>query len=260
MILDQRKRVIALVVAALSSFASPLGAQCPPRPPPPVVAGCRRDRVELMDEATSCAQPDRRDSHCSAPEWKDPYTLIKDRDLQHKSDSYLIIPTARVAGIEDCQIFLGTYDNLWIDGWHSSHNLGKHTERTGLAINSCHNRTEDQLHIHLSCVHSWVIAQLSSIQDYPIFTPLPLIKGHNYEATRVDGLTGEKNPFKVIQKKECADKAGTDLSACMANQSIAVIEDAEHANHYYVLNTSYAESDTRTGHAEELLDQNCPAR
>jgi|SRR5208283_813693 len=260
MILDQGKRVFVLVVAALSSFASPIRAQSPPREAPPVVAGCPEYRFNLLKVANHCARYAGRDSNCPAHQWAEPYALAKDSDLRKKSHAYLIIPTARVTGIEDSQILSKTYDNLWIDGWHSSHNLGQHTEWTGLAINSCYNRGEDQLHIHVSCVDPKLAKKLPTILDYPQFKTVNL-KDHKYEATKVSGLTGDNNPFKVVEQRECAN-AGTDLSACMAKQSIAVIGpgDAEHDGHYYVLNNPYAGPHTRTGHAEELLDQNCSAR
>jgi len=80
----------------------------------------------------------------------------------YKADSdpyqYLLIPTGKVTGIEDLQLQQPTEPNRFFDAWQSR---GFLTQRVGkpirehmiaLAVNAANARTQDQLHIHISCL------------------------------------------------------------------------------------------------------------
>src|SRR5208337_3061932 len=97
---------------------------------------------------------------------------------------------------------------------------GQPASRTGLAINSKNGRSQNQLHIHISCVLPSVSEKLETA-PVPVY-PAPAVKvqlgAHNntYMAVKVTGLAGQNSPFEVIQ-------AMPGVKDHMADQSIAVI-------------------------------------
>ena len=63
-----------------------------------------------------------------------------------------MIPVKSVTGVEDDRIFSSALVNLWEDAWFWSRKYpGQPESRTGLAINSKKGRSQNQLHIHISC-------------------------------------------------------------------------------------------------------------
>lgn len=75
---------------------------------------------------------------------------------------YLLIPTARVTGMEDPAILAPGAPNYFADAWEArrfveaalGHELPP--EAMSLAINPAVARTQDQLHIHMDCLHGEV--------------------------------------------------------------------------------------------------------
>lgn len=120
-----------------------------------------------------------------------------------------------------------------------------------MAINSKNGRSQNQLHIHISCVLPSVSEKLETT-PIPLY-PAPAVKlqlgAHNntYMAVKVTGLAGQNSPFEVIQAMPGAKDH-------MADQSIAVIGSGK-PNEYYVVNTT--SNGANPGYAEELLDETC---
>ena len=238
----------ALVVAAamvLGCFLPPTTAQaqsCTILPKPPDT---------LLKLAECCAASVQSNPSCRAADPKEGYVILKDNSPR-KPQSYLILPTAKVTGIEDPLVLSMPALDLWQRGFAVSATYpGRPPADTALAINSAYARTQNQLHIHISCVRPDVRDKLlttpvPAYPDKPVALPLPPNQ-HVYQAVRVSGLGGPLSPFHVIQDDPAA-------RADMAAESIAVMGSAM-ANEYFVLSTR--RDDRNPGSAEELLDQSC---
>ncbi|MGB7757419.1 MAG: CDP-diacylglycerol diphosphatase [Salinisphaera sp.] len=92
------------------------------------------------------------------------YVLLKDLvgSLQ-----YLLIPTARVTGIESPAVLAPDTPHYFAEAWHNrcimARRFGHAIPDNGvlLALNSRHGRTQNQLHIHISCIDPQVKTQLT---------------------------------------------------------------------------------------------------
>ena len=133
---------------------------------------------------------------------------------------------------------------------------GQAPAHTALAINSRCARTEDQLHIHISCIRSEVQRCLEEkdksgeISSQPAH-PSQIILGPNcnpYDVVKIGSLAGKSSPFNVIQHFPGINDKNMD------EQSIAVVG-SDATDKYYLLNTYHHGPDI--GGAEELLNQDC---
>jgi len=121
---------------------------------------------------------------------------------------FLLIPTARISGIEDPAILAPDAPNYWDAAWRARTFVDDrlHTnlprDDFALAINSKPGRTQDQLHIHIDCIRPDVRDSLRENLDRigNAWDPFPeLLAGHYYQAIRInqenlDGL----NPFRLL--------------------------------------------------------------
>jgi CDP-diacylglycerol pyrophosphatase len=143
------------------------------------------------------------------------WVVLKDRD---GAEQYLLIPTAKITGIEDRAILAPDATNYFRAAWAArgdmlaklGHDLPR--DDISLAINSPFGRTQNQLHIHIDCVRAEVRdtlrAHLAEIgQDW---APLgATLAGHPYSARRIGGsdLDGA-NPFWLLAAEEGVGAAG----------------------------------------------------
>ena len=219
--------------------------------------GGGRDALWLL--AQDCAKDVTSDSNCvlHARRTDEEYVVVKDCDLTRKPEAYLLVPLQCVRGVDDPQIHSASFRNLWEDAWMWSMVYpGKPASRTALVINSSSPkaRTQDQLHIHMTCVHKDVSDALKA-GNVPLYTGIPLKpvemkelkNGNTYYAVKVNGLTARNSPFAVVLA------AGVKPED-MKHQGVAVVG-SERQGEYYVLYTSVAGANY--GFAEELLDQGC---
>jgi CDP-diacylglycerol pyrophosphatase len=140
--------------------------------------------------------------------------VLKDRNGPYQ---YLLIPTARVGGIESAQVYADNAPNYFAAAWAARHyverNIG-HTlprESLSLAINSRYARSQNQLHIHVDClkpeVRAALHAQLPAIADEWSSLPVTLA-GHHYRARRIhDPDLAYENPFRLLPAPVRADAA-----------------------------------------------------
>jgi CDP-diacylglycerol pyrophosphatase len=150
-----------------------------------------------------------RPAPCTAVDLRDGvargYVLLK--DLRGKTQ-YLLIPTARVTGIEDPQLLLPSAPNYFADAWRER----SYTERAAgralprdalsLAVNSRYARSQNQLHIHIDCIRPEVRAllrrQMAAIGGRWARLPRRLA-GRRYWAMRIVGAElGDADPFKLL--------------------------------------------------------------
>nr|WP_154325496.1 CDP-diacylglycerol diphosphatase [Pantoea sp. 201603H] len=112
------------------------------------------------------------------------YVTLKDRvgPLQ-----FLLMPVAKISGIEDPQILYSHTPNFFALAWDARHLMA---ERRGafvsdshmaLAINAEYSRTQNQLHVHISCLRADVRQQLDqlSTQLTSQWQPTTILK-HSY--------------------------------------------------------------------------------
>jgi CDP-diacylglycerol pyrophosphatase len=133
------------------------------------------------------------------------YALLKDRSGRTQ---FLLIPTARVSGIEDPALLARGAPNYFAAAWQArsyvearvGHALPR--EDLSLAVNSAFGRSQDQLHIHLDCLRADVRDALRAHAPRigghwaPLGAPLA---GRDYMAMRVLGEDlGQANPFELL--------------------------------------------------------------
>lgn len=153
--------------------------------------------------------PDAQDKHdpapCASVDLAHGYAVLKDRD---GATQFLLIPTARVSGIEDAAILAPDAPNYWDAAWQARHYVEQRAGHTlprdvlSLAINSAKGRTQDQLHIHVDCLRTDVRAALAlHVADIgPQWGDFPVpLAGHGYRAMRLSGAElGFTNPFRLL--------------------------------------------------------------
>jgi CDP-diacylglycerol pyrophosphatase len=151
------------------------------------------------------------------------YAVFKDR---RGATQFLLIPTARITGIEDPAILAPGATNYWQAAWQARRfmlaRLGHALPRDAisLAINSPDGRSQNQLHIHIDCLRADVRdalrAQVAAIG--PGWAPLGItLAGHPYRARRLDGAELAANPFRLL-----ADATGVG-TAEMKIQTLMVV-------------------------------------
>jgi CDP-diacylglycerol pyrophosphatase len=175
----------------------------------------------------------------------------------------LLIPTARIEGIESPELLARGAPNYWEYAWEARDHLDKvggdqlTRDKIGLAVNSRQGRTQDQLHIHIGCLRPDVRAALQV--DEPdisrAWSKLPFaIGGDEYRIMRVDGDTlGATNPFELVADGIPAARRD------MASQTIVVagMSFGDGGSGFYVLTARSQGSYPATG--ESLLDYQCLA-
>lgn len=132
------------------------------------------------------------------------YAILKDIV---GATQYLLIPTARITGIESPAVLAPATPNFFAEAWSQTPlveaRLGHALPRQdlSLAINSIHGRTQDQLHIHIDCIDPTVAAALAAHQGAvgPAWAPFPVpLAGKPYQAMRLSGQTLGANPFHLL--------------------------------------------------------------
>jgi len=133
------------------------------------------------------------------------YALLK--DLAGASQ-FLLIPTARIPGIESSALLAPDAPNYFAEAWRArrylDRALGKVLPRDeiALAVNSMSGRSQNQLHIHIDCVRADVLVALGQYQDTigDRWGALDAaLVGHHYMAVRVDGEDlDHTNPFTLL--------------------------------------------------------------
>lgn len=124
------------------------------------------------------------------------------------ANQFLLIPTARIAGIESPEILAPGAANYFGAAWRAKSFTDQRAGWTlprdwvSLAINSVLARSQNQLHIHVDCVRADVRATLAEhaggvgSQWAPF--PVPLA-GHPYDAIAVSGENLDAvNPFVAL--------------------------------------------------------------
>jgi CDP-diacylglycerol pyrophosphatase len=175
------------------------------------------------------------------------FEIIKDIS-RWKTTAYLLTPTDRVHGIESPLIFTEPVAEFWHFGWlEAVRYLGRPPEQIGLAINSVVGRSQNQLHIHLSCAKPSVVAALAHVHVTEQWAPLAHLAGETYNVRRTNSLSGADSPFRLVAQLPGA-------RGDMRDRTIAVIGTPGGRSFYVLADAAHG---TDPGSAEDLLDETC---
>lgn len=186
------------------------------------------------------------------------YVLLKDRrgPLQ-----YLLIPTARIHGMESPAIVAPEAPDYFYDAWRGRRLMKLKyggpipDDDIALAINSYYGRSQDQLHIHISCVRQDVKRLVR--EDLPTLTfrwqRLPQkIDNHTYIARRLT-LTELKqgNVFRMLAKYP-----GAKANLGAFGEALVAPSTPGHSLDFVLLATRAGPANH--GAAEEMQNHACP--
>ena len=146
---------------------------------------------------------DRNPAPCTTVDLDGGWVVLKDVVGPRQ---YLLIPTAKVTGIESPDLLGPAAPNYFAAAWWAR----SFTEAAAggvlprdwmsLAVNSAVSRSQNQLHIHIDCLRADVHDALNrySAAVGPNWAPFPaLLAGHTYDAMWVDGEVLSANPFRL---------------------------------------------------------------
>ena len=181
-----------------------------------------------------------------APDW----AVLKDIN---GATQYLLIPTARITGIEDPALLAPNAPNYFAAAWQARSHVEARAghplprDAIALAVNPPGARSQDQLHIHVDCIRPDVREAVRSLPAGPGWTPLPApLAGQRYQAMRLDAAALDANPFALL--------AGGVPGArqAMGQYTLAVLGSADG----FVLLAGRIGEDGG-GHGEDLQDHAC---
>ena len=175
----------------------------------------------------------------------------------------IVVPTIPVSGIESPALLSEGTPNYWEAAWGARRFVEERAgrrlprDKIGMAINSTATRSQDQLHIHVTCVAPLVADFLRRHQEEIrrawSFLRVPLL-GHRFAVMKVetDGLANV-DPFKLLARDL---PSGT---SSMGNETLAVIGATffNGKTGFYLLANGAAASPKATINAEALLDSKC---
>jgi CDP-diacylglycerol pyrophosphatase len=167
------------------------------------------DPDALWDIVSGQCAPNQQAKHdpspCLSVDLAGGYAVLKD---QNGATQVLVIPTARVSGIESPALLDPASPNYWADAWSARRLVESFAHReipredVAMAVNSVYARSQDQLHIHVDCIRPDVRDALSMAEERigPKWAPLDIaLAGHRYRAMLLPGDDlGARDPFKLL--------------------------------------------------------------
>ena len=166
---------------------------------------------------------------------------------------FLLIPTARITGIESPAVLAPDAPNFFAAAWkarayveqRAGHGMAR--DSIALAINPPGARSQEQLHIHIDCVRPDIRALLGTVAVGEQWTALPEpLAGQRYLARTLAGSELDANPFRLL-----ADGV-PDAASTMGSYTMVV---TGHGGGFMVLAGRIgADGD---GHGEDVQDHSC---
>jgi CDP-diacylglycerol pyrophosphatase len=212
------------------------------------------------DKCVPHMRESRDPSPCAVVDLDAGYVILKDRE---GATQFLLMPTARISGIESPDILAPHAPNYWDPAWRagvlSEKLAGKPLPREtlSLAINSPYGRSQDQLHIHIDCVRRDVRDALAANRDAikTSWSPLPVqLVGHDWNAMRVDGENlGTVDPFRLLAKGDL------EAAADMGKHTLVVVGMTwpDNVAGFVVLDGKVDLANGNRASGEELQDHGC---
>jgi CDP-diacylglycerol pyrophosphatase len=184
------------------------------------------------------------------------YVVLKDLT---GATQFLVIPTARVTGIESPALLMPGAPNYWAPAWKARRFVFARAHRRlprdaiGLAVNSTQGRSQNQLHIHVDCIRPDLRSYLGrhAARLTRQWSALGVaFDGHRYLARRLDSreLHGV-DPFDVLAHgiPAARDDMGNWTLVAVGAKPRGFVLLADHVDQ--------ATNDDASG--EELLDHSC---
>jgi CDP-diacylglycerol pyrophosphatase len=175
----------------------------------------------------------------------------------------LLVPTTQISGIESPIVRGPHATNYFADAWEVRSYINEALHQTlprdgiGLAINSAVSRSQDQLHIHLSCIRPDTLEVLhkneKKIGDQWAVLDAPLF-GHSYMAMWVTGEhLSPSNPFRLLAERL------PDAALDMGNHTLAVVglTRRDGTRGFVILADQVNKGMGDVAFGEELLDRSC---
>jgi len=197
-------------------------------------------------------------SPCLAVDLAAGYAVLKDRS---GATQVLVIPTAKVTGIEDGAVVAAGAPNYFRYAWGARRYVQAMAgeiiprDELSLAVNSMYGRSQNQLHIHVDCIRADVRATLKADLDHigPAWAPIDVgVSGRHYEAMRLSGDDlGERNPFDLLAKGDPAARADMGLETLL----VAPVTFTDGSTGFILIADRASPGDA--GSAEELQDHDC---
>ena len=171
---------------------------------------------------------------------------------------FLLIPTARITGIESPALLAPDAPNFFAAAWQARHYVdgvvGHPLPRDAfaLAINPPSARSQEQLHIHVDCIQPDVRAALHALPVSDGWTLLPTpLAGQRYAAIRLAGDTLARNPFTVLADGIPGARAAMDRYTLVLTGA----NDPADGDGFILL-AGHVGAEGR-GHGEDLEDHRC---
>jgi len=135
----------------------------------------------------------------------DGYAVLHDRK---GGIHFLLIPTARITGIEDPALLSGHLPNYFDAAWRNRDILDRQAgaslrrDQIGFAVNHVSARSQDQLHIHMSCIRPDLTARLTADADtFDDHWQPWSFEDRSYAVRRVNGESlGTADPFRLLHE------------------------------------------------------------
>ena len=173
----------------------------------------------------------------------------------------LLVPTRRIVGIEDLNLLKPDAPDYWQDAWQVRRLLAQRLRKqlprqaVAMAVNSIAGRSQDQLHIHVSCVRSDIADMLrAAAPKLGERWSSVMLEGQAWQARTVAGEDlGANDPFKL------AAAAAPDAPNQMGLTTLVVVgaQLSDGAPGFYLLTRLSDPSQGDSGHGEFLLDETC---
>ena len=176
---------------------------------------------------------------------------------------FLLIPTTRISGIESPIVRGPKAPNYFASAWEARTHINEALHQTlprddvGLAINSAVSRSQDQLHIHFSCIRVDVREALhrnqGKIGNHWAPFDVPLL-GRHYMAMWVTGEhLGPHNPFRLLAE------GLPDATRNMGNRTLVVVglTRMDGTKGFVILTDEVNERSGDLANGEDLLDHAC---
>ncbi|WP_264068915.1 CDP-diacylglycerol diphosphatase [Mycolicibacterium komossense] len=158
---------------------------------------------QLHDDPAPCALVDLSGGKDAGQQTG--YAVLKDLV---GNNQFLLIPTARIAGIESPEVLAPGAANYFDAAWRARTFVDQRAgwslprDWVSLAINSADARSQNQLHIHIDCVSAPVRSALNEHAGDigRRWAPFPVpLAGHPYQAIAVEGDNLDAvNPFVAL--------------------------------------------------------------
>lgn len=189
------------------------------------------------------------------------YVIFKDRNgpLHH-----LLLPATKITGIESPKILKKDSLNYLFLAWNARSYLEKiykskiNDEEISLTVNSQFGRSQNQLHIHISCIRpdikKLIDQNISSLTSK--WGPFPGgILGHNYFARKIT--------FDEFKNKNAFLMLANDLPSAKSKMNefsigLVALKNGVETTDFLLLADQTDRLKMDRGHVEEIQDHTCP--